>query len=411
MIIFVIKSGMISQEIIADIIDNQNTVWIERDQGVLRNKLEEIKLHQGFATIITGVRRCGKSTLLRQLLPTVVGKSIFLNFEDPRLTGFEIDDFRRLDKELEKRAIKNLFLDEVQMLNKWEVYVRQKLDEGYNIVVTGSNASLLSKELGTKLTGRHLSYELFPFLYSEYLQLREVEESLEKLSEYLKDGGFPDYIKTKIPLVLQQLLDDILLRDIAVRYGVRDAQSLRRLAVYLLSNIGKPISASKLSKNLEIKATSTILEYFAYMEDAYLVQFIPKFSYSLKTQIRNPKKVYAIDLGVFTHNSVVFTDDWGRRLENLVFLHYRRKGRQLYYFNEKKECDFVVFNKDKLDELVQVCYHINEDNLKREIEGLEEAMNFFDVQEGKIITFNQTDEYNIKGKKIKLIPYRELGEV
>ena len=150
------------------------------------------------------------------------------------------------------------------------------------------------------------------------------------------------------------------------------------------------------------------MEYFSYMENAYLVQFIPKFSYSIQTQIRNPKKIYAIDLGLFTHNSITFTEEKGRRLENLVFLHYRRKGKELSYFNEKKECDFIVSEKGKIEEAVQVCYEINEDNLKREIEGLSDALDFFGMKKGTVITFNQSDVYRIDNKEITLLPVREL---
>ncbi len=399
---------MITQSLIAEVIESQNEVWLKKDSSIKREKLAEIKIFGGFASIITGIRRCGKSTLLRQLLPLVKGKTLFLNFEDPRLSGFETDDFRRLDHEIKNRKIKNLFFDEIQMLESWELYVRQKLDEGLNVVVTGSNATLLSKELGTKLTGRHLASELFPFSYNEFLDFKKLKDSHKSIETYLKEGGFPDYLKLQQPAVLHQLLDDILLRDIAVRYGVRDVTSLRRLAVYLMSNIGKPVSATKLTQLFNIKATSTILEYFSYMENAYLVQFIPKFNYSVKTQIRNPKKVYAIDLGLFTHNSITFTEEKGRRLENLVFLHYRRKGKELSYFNEKKECDFIVSEKGKVVEAVQVCYEINEDNLKRETEGLSEALGFFGMEKGTIITFNQSDVYHLDNKKITLLPVREF---
>lgn len=399
---------MLSQELISEVLTHQNEAWLKRNTGIVREKLTAIKMQQGFANIITGVRRCGKSTLMHQMLENLMGNSLFINFEDPRLTGFEMDDFRRLDKEITKRNIQNLFLDEIQMLENWELYVRQKLDENYTIVVTGSNASLLSKELGTKLTGRHLSYELFPFSYSEYLLLEEKNKSLETFSAYLGDGGFPDFIKTKNPAVLHHLLDDILMRDIAVRFGIRDSQSLRKLAVYLLSNIGKLISAGKLTQLFGIKAPSTILEYLSYLEDAYLLQLIPKFSYSLKVQLRNPKKVYAIDLGLQTHNSVSFSKDKGRKLENLVFLHYRRLGKEIYYYHEKVECDFVIFNNGKIEEVVQVCYDVNEENLKREINGLTSAMDFFGLREGKIITFNQNENYQIDGKNIDIIPFQTL---
>jgi len=395
---------MLAQNIITEVVLEQNEVWQQRKKGIRREKIAELKLHEGFASIITGIRRCGKSTLLRQLLPGASGRSLFVNFEDPRLAGFERDDFRRLDKVLQAEKTENLFLDEIQMLDRWELYVRQKLDEGYKVVVTGSNATLLSKELGTKLTGRHLSFELFPFSYSEFLRFRKQKNNTGNMEHYLRLGGFPDFLKLQEPTVLQQLLDDILFRDIAVRYGLRDVASLRRLAVYLISNIGKPVSATKLTPLFDIKATSTLLEYFSHLQDAYLVQFVPKFSYSLQVQIRNPKKVYAIDLGLFSYNSITFTEEHGRRLENLVFLHYRRLGREVFYFNEKKECDFIVFEKGKVKEAVQVCYEINADNLKRETEGLEEALAFFGLKEGTIITFNQEDEYARKNKIIRLVP-------
>jgi len=399
---------MISQSLLAEVIGIQNAFWVRDDSSTRREKLAEVKVHDGFTRIITGIRRCGKSTILRQLLPQVSGKTLFLNFEDPRLSGFEKDDFRRLDNELKTRKIKNLFLDEIQMLDSWEWYVRQKLDEGFLVVATGSNAALLSKELGTKLTGRHLTTELFPFSYKEFLRFEKRKDSQKAIETYLNEGGFPDYLRLKDPAVLQQLLDDILLRDIAARHGLRDVSSLRRLAVYLLSNIGKPVSATKLAGLFNIKAVSTVLEYFSYIENAYLIQFIPKFSFSLQAQIRNPKKVYAIDLGLFTHNSITFTEERGRRLENLVFLHYRRQGKELFYFHEKKECDFVVFENGKISEAVQVCHEVNEDNLKREIAGLIEALDFFGLEKGTIVTFNQADVYLVDGKEIKLVPLREL---
>lgn len=189
-----------------------------------------------------------------------------------------------------------------------------------------------------------------------------------------------------------------------MRYGIRDISSLRKLAVYLISNIGRPVSATKLKEAFNIKATSTLLEYFSYMEDAYLVQFVPKFSYSLQVQVRNPKKVYAIDLGLFTHTSITFSEEKGRRLENLVYLQFRRQGKEIAYFNEKKECDFIISEKGKVREAVQVCYEINEDNLKREIDGLTEAMKFLKLKNGRIITFNQSDLYMVDGLEIKLVP-------
>jgi uncharacterized protein len=192
-------------------------------------------------------------------------------------------------------------------------------------------------------------------------------------------------------------------RDISVRYGIRDVASLKKLTVYLISNIGKLVSANNLKEILGLKSTTTILEYFSYLENSYIVQFLPKFSYSLKTQIRNAKKVYAIDLGLFSQNSIIFTEENGRRLENMVYLHVRRKYSEIYYFQDKRECDFVVMKNGKVMDLIQVCYDLTPENLDWESQGLIEAMEFFNIKEGKIITLKQTETF-VKDKfKIKVM--------
>jgi predicted AAA+ superfamily ATPase len=345
---------------------------------------------------------------LFQLLNEKFDRAFYLNFEDSRLAGFENDDFKRLNIEITKRKPQVLFFDEIQMLKNWELFVRQKLDEGYKVAITGSNATLLSTELGTKLTGRHLSVELFPFSYTEFLGLKKLKNTDKSVIEYLKRGGFPEYLKTGNGFVLNQLLEDILYRDIAIRYGVRDVKSLKQLTVYLLSNIGKPVSATNLKTLFGIKSVSALLDYFYYLESAYLVQFLPMFSYSLKKQIRNPKKVYAIDLGLFTENSIVFSDENGRRLENTVYLHLRRKYKELYYFQEKKECDFVVFEKGKPKELIQACYELTPENVERETNGLYTAMEHFKMTTGKIVTLNLKDSFTKAGKKIEVVALKEF---
>jgi predicted AAA+ superfamily ATPase len=394
---------MVSQEQIAEVIDFQQEVFLKKQIGVERNGIDEFPFFENFVNVITGIRRSGKSTFLLQLYRKHFKKALFLNFEDTRLSGFENDDFRRLDAELSKRKVSTLFFDEIQMLPNWELYVRQKLDEGFQVFVTGSNATLLSKELGTKLTGRHLSTELFPFSYAEFLRLKKRESSTEAALLYLEKGGFPEYLKTEYSLLLNQLLDDILYRDIAVRYGVRDIVSLRKLAVYLISNIGKPVSATNLTKLFEIKSVSTMLEYFSHLENTYIVQFVSKFSYSLKAQQRNPKKIYTIDLGLFTQNSIVFSDETGRRLENVVYLHLRRKYTEIYYFQEKKECDFIVLEKSVVREIIQVCADLHADNLKRELEGAWEAMHYFNVNHAKLITLNQEDRFEQDGMVVEVV--------
>jgi predicted AAA+ superfamily ATPase len=393
---------------IAKVLDSQNESFSRKNPGLKREKLATLKITENFALIITGIRRCGKSTLLNQLLKEETDNTLFLNFEDTRLAGFETDDFTRLIDEIKKREVRILFFDEIQLLENWELFVRQMLDEDYKIVITGSSATLLSNELGTKLTGRHLSIELFPFSYNEFLAFKNLENSAASLQEYLQEGGFPEYLKTDNGVVLNQLLEDIVNRDIVVRYGVRDVITLKKLTTYLISNIGKPVSGNNLKELFNIKSTNTILDFFSYLENAYIIQFVSKFSYSLKKQIRNPKKVYAIDLGLFSQNSIVFSNENGRRLENVVYLYLRQKYKEIYYFQEKKECDFVVIEKGKVKELIQVCHELTAENMDREMNGLIEAMDFFNIKNGKIISFNQKETFNKGGKVITVLPANEF---
>ncbi len=397
---------MVSLQQIEEVVQFQQKSIQRKLAGTEREVLGDYQLTDNFVNVVTGIRRCGKSTLMLQLLQQHKVKSLFINFEDPRLAGFTMEDFRRLDQLIEKGNYTHLFFDEIQMLPDWEWYVRQKLDEDFQVVVTGSNANLLSKELGTKLTGRHLSTELFPFSYLEYLTITKQENTTENALKYMQIGGFPEFLKSGNPRVLHQLWDDILYRDIAVRYGVRDVQTLRRLAIYMLSNIGKPYSANKIADVFQIKSVSTLLEYISHLENAYLIQTVPMFSYSLKTQLRNQRKVYSIDLGLFTNLSIVFSEENGRRLENLVYLHLRRKYPLIYYFKGKHECDFVLTKNDQPFALYQVCYDFNPDTMTRELNGAKEAMSFFNIRKAIIVTVDQEDFFETEEGIIELISLR-----
>ncbi len=399
---------MLFENQISEVAERQKETFLTKNPGIKREKITEINLYENFVTVITGIRRAGKSTLMLQLLHDHREEVFFLNFEDTRLSGFETDDFQRLDTVIQQSGARILFFDEIQMLNRWELYVRQKLDEGFKVAVTGSNATLLSQELATKLTGRNLPYELFPFSYQEFLTFHEWENTEEHILNYLENGGFPEYLKTANGMVLNRLLEDILVKDIAVRFGLRDVNSLRQIAVYLLSNIGKPVSATGLKNLFQLRSPAAILEYFAYLENTYVVQFLPKFSYSLKVQVRNPKKVYAIDLGLFTQNSIVFTEEAGRRLENTVYLHLRRKYTEIYYFQDQKECDFIAIQKGRPVEILQVCYELNDLNKGRELSGLLEALDFFKETKGRIITFNQKETIKLQKKTIELVPAKDF---
>ncbi len=395
---------MLSKLVIEQILGSQKERLNKMESGLARDFSGYSNL-TSHALIVTGIRRCGKSTLLQQINNKLEEKSIYLNFEDPRLAGFDLSDFNRLHEIAEEKKTTAYFFDEIQLIDKWESFVRFRLDEGYRIFLTGSNATMLSKELGTKLTGRHISKELFPFSYHEYLMFTGQHAGEESSVEYLTSGGFPEYLKTGMPEVLMQTFNDIIVRDIALRYNIRNTTLLQQLAVWLVSNCGKLFTGNSLRKLFQIASSSSIMEYLTYFNDAYLFFFIPRFSYSSKVQLVNPKKIYCIDNGFIKTNSVSFSGDKGRLLENMAFLHLRRRSNELYYFSEKNECDFVEFDQKKLVGVYQVCWQLDEDNMDREIAGLTEAMDFFGINQGQIITLKQTDTFNIKNKTITVEPF------
>ena len=374
---------------------------LERD---LLNKLPSIPSH---ALIISGIRRCGKSTLLYQLAKKK-DAVFFLNFEDIRLYNFQIESFNILDKVIVESNCRILFFDEIQIVKGWEIYVRQKLDQKFEVVITGSNAAMLSIELGTKLTGRHIDSELFPFSYSEYLKYKKLEFSEKSFLKYMKIGGFPQHIDNSQAEILETLVNDIVYKDISIRYNVRDIQALKKLCSYMLSNTATLVVPSKLKQFLNVNAASTILNYFSYFENTYLINLMPKFSWSVRSQLLAPKKMYVIDTALVKAGSTNFGKDKGRLLETMVYWEFRRKTKQLYYFNENNaECDFVVqINNDYI--ISQVCWELNDDNENREINGLLNALEFFNISRGYIITYNVSDFMIKNGKEIVVVPFYEF---
>lgn len=372
-------------------------------KSILRTFMNAYKPDKKHIEVITGIRRCGKSTLMKQIIATHYAHAAFFNFEDSRIFGFEIQDFQKLDEMLGK-GVDAYFFDEVQNVEGWEVYIRQLHDRGAKVFVTGSNASLLSKELGTRLTGRHLRHEMFPFSYSEFLQFTKQNISVGSLEKFITVGGFPEYLSSGNPEVLQNLLKDIVMRDIAVRHGIRNTRSLMDITLFLLSNIGKEYSYNGLKKSFGLGSANTTSDYLTWLEDAYLFFFLPRFSWSAKNTLVNARKVYAIDNGMVNANSLSFMEDKGRLLENAVYLYLKQQSYMLYYYREQKECDFVVFENKKCKWLIQVCWELNGDNQAREIQGLLEAMHYFKKKEGLIVTFNQRDTLRVNGFNISLVP-------
>jgi len=396
---------MLRKQDIKQVIRSQSKT-MEAGEHLIKRELDEaFDINIPHALIITGVRRSGKSTFMKQLMEKHI-KTRYVSFEDVRLSGFEKEDFEKLEEIFSEEDNEDevYLFDEIQNIQGWELYVRQKLDQRKRIIITGSNASLLSRELGTRLTGRHLDFEMLPFSFTEFLAFKGQSPSKERFEKYLTIGGFPEYLQSLKEEILQNLLNDILIRDIAVRYNLRNTRVLRELAVFLLTNLGKPFTFQSLRKTFNLGATSTIIDYISFLEDSYLIFTVPKFDYSLKKQTYYPKKIYAIDNGLANANSLSFSSDKGRLLENLVFINLRRRYKEIFYFNRNYECDFVVREKNQIIKVIQVCYEINTDNKEREYNGLMDAMDFFNLESGYLLTMNEEDKLTFKGKMILIKP-------
>jgi len=396
---------MILKETLKAIVKAQRRELSSYDPGIEREAFGKIFLDVPFAVVISGIRRCGKSTLLRQVMKQK-HSAYYFKFEDPRAENFEVADFEKLDEILREEYgdSEYYFFDEIQNVEKWELYVRKMLDGKKRFLLTGSNASLLSKELGTRLTGRHLNLELFPFSFREFLAFTGKKAGADSFEEYFQKGGFPEYLASGRVDMLQELFEDIIERDIVVRHRLKSAKIIKEMALYLLTNAGKEFSYNSLKSVFALGSANTAADYVSYLEDSYLLFTVPKFEYSLKKEIVNPKKVYSVDNGLSAASSVSFTADKGRMLENLVFLHLKRQNKQVSYFREKNECDFVVKEKRAVTAAIQVCYQLTDENKDRELKGLSEALEKFGLKDGLILTYDQEDELKAANKRIILKP-------
>jgi predicted AAA+ superfamily ATPase len=401
-IIMILKSEL--QGIVSGQLDNLK----QRDPGIPREKGKGINHNRKFIKIISGIRRCGKSTLLHQIMQRY-DNFFYLNFEAPGLSGFNLNDFSRLNEIVRDAGTKNLFFDEIQNVEGWERYIRSKHDEGFNIYLTGSNASMLSTELGTRLTGRYLLTELFPFSYGEYLSMKGYRPGKESTEKYMGDGGFPEYLDDPDHEYLYRLFYDIIYRDVAVRHKIRHVDSLKELSLFLISNSGKRISYNRIKNAFSFGSTNTVIDYISFFSDSYLFFLLPKFDYSVKKQLVNERKIYSIDPGLSSVNSASFSDDTGRRLENIVFLHLRRKYRDLFYYGDKYECDFLIRKKPDESELVQVCLELTPDNIDRELNGIAAAMDYSGNTGASIVTLDQKDHLETGGHPVNVIPFHEFA--
>ena len=275
---------------------------------------------------------------------------------------------------------------------------------------------MLSSEISSILTGRSLSLSLFPFSFSEYLNFKKVDIKKYKLDReielkikqefenYFEIGGFPKMILERNRILLMELYENILYRDIISRFKGNLIKSIKEISLYLQSNVSSDISLRTLSKISGIKNLETLKNILNSFEQSFLFFFTNKFNYSVKKQIQNPKKIYCIDNGLSNVLGFKFSKDSGNLLENLVAIELKRRGKETFYFQKKGECDFVLREGAKIKEVIQVCYKLTEKNKDREIKGLLEAMDEFKLKEGLILTYDDEKGFKVRGKKIKVLP-------
>ena len=382
---------------------------------------------------LVGVRRCGKTSLLLNLIKKlrmeVDTRNIFyINFEDDRLFPLEIKMldlmlqayYELYPEKLDEKIY--LFLDEVQVVDNWELFVRRVYDtKNIQIFITGSSSKLLSSEMATSLRGRTLTYEIFPFSFKEYLTYKDIEINLystksvsfikNALESYLIFGGFAETINEDDEIkrrILSDYLDLIMYKDIVDRHNIKNRSLLKHLLKYCYTNMATLVSFSKLFNEYKSQGyklgKDTLFDYFSYLDDAYALFSVPIFRNSIKEEQRNPKKIYAIDNGFKKIFDFSLSKDMSKLYENIVFLHLRRKTKDIYYFKGKQEVDFYA-KIDSKPYVINVSYQIsNTDTRNREINGLLEAMEYFNIDNSILINDEYHEEIKIKGKTIQCIP-------
>lgn len=404
----------------------QREEFFKQDLGTERNKLTEITAYKDtpYPVIISGLRRSGKSTLLTQLAHKFYPKNeyFFVNFEDERFLSFAVSDFVKLHELLiELFGNKRVFLlDEIQNVSGWERFVSRMVGSGYKFYITGSNASLLSRELGTKLTGRYVPVELFPFSWDEYLRFKKVSlpniarlTTVERgglkntFTRYLKYGGIPQALQYPQLPIHKTLYDDILYRDVAVRYKITDVKPLKELAFYLLSNIASLISYNKLKELLQLGSVNTVSSYIEYLETSWLLFVVNRYAFSVKQQQIANKKIYCVDTGLTKSVAFAISPNIGKFLENIAFLTLRRQHDDIYYYKTKKDKE-VDFYLPKQKTFIQVSQSITDTATReRETSALREAMQEVGKSTGYIVTENEKDELVSGGTIIRVVPVYE----
>jgi predicted AAA+ superfamily ATPase len=376
---------------------------------------------KGLAAAILGVRRGGKTfQAIEMSLEIPEDATLYYNFEDPIF--YNEPDVANLDLllataiEFRRSKIELLIFDEIHNVDGWERWLRKLIDsKQYHIIVTGSSAKLLSRELSTALSGRALKYEVWPLSFLEFLaftgrELSSLNESRKHLREYITWGGFPEAVLTPDDnakrKLLRQYLDDIVLKDVISRNEIRSKRTLDRLVMFYLTNISSCHSINSIRNAFEISA-DMVNGYTAALTDTYAVLEVERFDPNLKRQARAINKIYSIDTGLRKVGSRSISDDLGKLLENLVYLELRRRSQEVFYFSETKEVDFIITESYKPKRAIQVCADLSLPQTRaRELEALDECMSSLGVSQGTVVTFDQTENFaSASGRKIKIVPF------
>lgn len=408
-----------------DILFNQRK---ERDELLGRPYLErhtkydkEQLLSNPLIKFISGPRRVGKSTYALLLLR---GKNFaYLNFDDQLLLS-------RWDEDLVIRLLDDIYpnydflmLDEVQNLPEWDLWVSKLYRRGKNLIITGSNANMLSSEMATMLTGRYLPVEMLPFSLEETMawnniNLRNIKdgehiEANALVDDYLRNGGYPETLAARsiTQNYLATLFDSILLKDITKRHKVRKTTELYDLASFLLANFCNPVSASGLTSELNLSSVTTTQKFCQYLSEPFLFFLLPRFNNKLKLMLKADQKVYVIDNGFVNSAAFNLSANLGRLLENQVFVELLRRGykpgQTLFYYRSAndKETDFVLRNRTKVEQLIQVCYSLeSERTRKREVDSIAECANELHCENLAIVTKNEEDTLEKNGHTIRVVP-------
>lgn len=371
--------------------------------------------------LITGPRRTGKST---EALLMLKGKNFaYLNFDDGKLLNSWDLDLVWESLQLVYPNFDYLLLDEVQNLDGWDLWVSKLYRLGINMVITGSNAKLLSSEMATLLTGRYIQIEMLPFSLSEYFEWNHKNlsdfqaEDIALASDYLHHGGYPETVTARslTQSYLSTLFDSIVWKDIAKRHNVRNVEDLNNLAMYLVSNFCNPFSANELAEELGLSSVATTKKFMGYLREPYLLYYLPRYNNKLKLMKKAPQKVYVVDNGFVEAKAFSLSENFGRLLENQVFIELVRREfdteKSLFYYRSRndKETDFVTRQGTHVSSLIQVCYDLSsEKTLRREVDSIIECAGELKCSNLFIITMNEERVIEKNGYQITVVPIHKF---